>query len=69
MDFEILQTLKGSTNPVDVSYMAIFNFYEKEFVLNDTNLILRKPLFSAKNTKLRKFYVLTITLLPVFKIA
>ena len=32
----------------DVSYMAIFNFYEKQFFLNDTNQILQKHFFDQK---------------------
>ena len=36
----------------DVSCMTISNFCEKQFVLNDTTLIVQKPLFWPKNTKL-----------------
>ena len=49
--------------------MAVSKICEKQIALNSATLILQKPLFSHKNTKLCKFYVLTISLLPVFKIA
>ena len=41
----------------DVSYMTISNFCEKQFVLNDTTLIVQKSLFWPKNAKLHLFYV------------
>ena len=53
----------------DIPYKVIFNFCEKQFILNDTTLILQKILFWPQNTKFCKFYVLTIPLLLVFKIS
>ena len=35
----------------DVSYITISNFCEKQFVLNDTTLIVQKPLFLPKTYK------------------
>ena len=52
----------------DVSYMTISDFCEN-FVLNDTTLIVQNHLIDPKNTTLRWFYVLLISLLPVFEIS
>ena len=49
--------------------MTISNFCEKQFILNDATLLVRKQLFWSQNKKLCYFYVLAISFLPVFKIS